>query len=347
MSGVSKPDWHTPCCLNSPERPAQTTKHKCGNRSGPWKGRSLLWKGAPLSCAARQARFKLDTVVSEERYNDAVNEEVEPARALEAAEEAARVAGEILLGEYPQLQNVREVTRHDVKLDVDVRCEEAIQQVIRRHFPRHGFLAEESGDRASSSSPYLWVVDPLDGTVNFYHGVPHFSVSIALAKEGKTLVGVVLDPVRDEMFTAVSGKGALLNGAPIHVASRARMSECIACGGLSKLSELVEDSAGELLRLVKAVRKVRITGSAALDICYVACGRFDLYREVSIMRWDIAAGFLIATEAGGTTYVKSRHDSGGLQAVVSYPPVDRDFLKLLGLQSLTNTGGRSSLQAEF
>ncbi len=263
---------------------------------------------------------------------------------LEVAEQAARAAGEILLSEFKRPKKVIKLARHDIKLDVDCRCEDEIRRVILDRFPDHGILAEESGESAPTKSPYLWVIDPLDGTVNFYYGVPHFSVSVALKCAGETVLGIVLDPVRNEMFSAVAGEGAYLNGEPIQVSSRTETSECIACGGLSKFSELYREGADDLFRLTAAVRKVRITGSAALDICYVACGRFDLYREVSIMIWDIAAGLLIVHEAGGTTFLGTRDaPPHSFQAVASHRPVDRAFLELMRLESLEETKGRSSL----
>jgi len=188
----------------------------------------------------------------------------------------------------------------NVVTTADKESEKIILKTIRSVFPHHGFLMEESGERLSSS-PHRWVIDPLDGTVNFAHGVPVCCVSIGVEREGEPLVGGVFNPFNGELFFAVKGNGATLNGRPIHVSKTKKMIDSLIATGFPYNRKL-----GQAL-YVKNVQKfigttqgIRRLGAAALDMAYVACGRFDGYWETNIKPWDSAAGRLLVTEAGGT-----------------------------------------------
>lgn len=182
----------------------------------------------------------------------------------------------------------------------DVEAEKAIAAVIHRRFPRHGIMGEE-GKYARSDSPWLWIVDPLDGTNNFSRGIPHYSVSVACAKEGEVVAGCVLDSERGELFTATKGGGAFLDGKRIHVSDAGSLDGALLGTGF------YYDRGSPIRRTLKAAERffdrgimcVRRFGSAALDLCYVACGRFDGFWEYRLAPWDFAAGFLIVEEAGG------------------------------------------------
>jgi myo-inositol-1(or 4)-monophosphatase len=202
------------------------------------------------------------------------------------------------------------VTQHDIKLELDVRSQKLIEKSLRSAFPKVAVLGEEgiSGDQ---NAEYRWVVDPIDGTVNFAYGLPHAAVSIALQhrmaapggtayEDGyETVVGVVYDPFMDEMWTAIRGQPARLNGRIIRVSRRRKLSEAIVSIGFAKSRESLNATLPYFNKLVYRIRKIRMMGSAALALTYVANGRFDVYIERGISLWDIAAGGLILECAGG------------------------------------------------
>ena len=189
--------------------------------------------------------------------------------------------------------------------EIDHRSEALILASLHNHFPGHTINAEESG-HLEGSSEHTWYIDPLDGTINYAHGIPFFSVSIAYAFHGQLTLGVVYDPLRDECFSAERGQGAWLNDHPIHVASTPNLFDSLLVTGFSHithrapLDEAHTDNMDNFKRLMQASQGVRRLGSAALDLAYVACGRLDGYWEYSIHSWDIAAGALLVEEAGGT-----------------------------------------------
>jgi myo-inositol-1(or 4)-monophosphatase len=186
--------------------------------------------------------------------------------------------------------------RHDVKLDVDRQTEELIISMIRRRYPDHGFIAEEIGHDLEKPDEN-WIIDPLDGSVNFSHGIPHFCTSIAFREEERYLVGVVYDPMRDETFSALAGGGAFLNRNPMTRRSIKSLEEAVVSGGFFKIESLQEG--GKIFeKIAPRVKKVRFFGSAALDLCYLACGRVNGYIQHAVNEWDIAAASLIAEEQG-------------------------------------------------
>ena len=205
-------------------------------------------------------------------------------------------------------KRVNLATQHDIKLELDVRCQNLIQQTLGQVFPEAAFLGEE-GIFGTSDADWRWVVDPIDGTVNFAYGIPHACVSIALQQRTKTkrltkdsyqtVVGVVYDPFCDELWTAIKGRPARLNGRIIHVSRRKKLSESIIAIGFAKSTESLKATLPYFNQLVARVRKIRMMGAAALALTYVATGRFDGYVERGIRLWDIAAGALIIECAGG------------------------------------------------
>ncbi|MCB1859957.1 MAG: inositol monophosphatase [Gammaproteobacteria bacterium] len=214
---------------------------------------------------------------------------------------AARSAGNLLLRYYDRVDtlNVSAKGLNDFVSDVDKASEQAIIEVLRKSYPDHAILAEESGEHGRSD--YQWVIDPLDGTTNYLHGFPQFSVSIALKHKGVLEHALVYDPLRDEMFTASRGAGALLNDRRIRASSRKVLTGALLGTGFP-YRELVhlDPYLGMFRDLISEVAGIRRPGSAALDLAYVAAGRLDGFWELGLSEWDIAAGALLIKEAGGT-----------------------------------------------
>ena len=224
-------------------------------------------------------------------------------RALTTATQAARAAGKLMRQNLSRPKRINEATQHDIKLELDVRCQKLIERALRREFPTIAILGEEGilGDPASAAR---WVVDPIDGTVNFTYGIPHACVSIALQRRLKgenyeSVVGVVFDPFQDELWTAILGGKAFLNGRSISVSKRAKLADAIVSIGFAKSKSNTERGLPYFAWLVRRVRKVRMLGSAALGLTYVASGRLDAYIERGVSLWDVAAGGLIIECAGG------------------------------------------------
>lgn len=226
---------------------------------------------------------------------------------LDVAREAARAAGELLRARFEKPLTVNATTAHDIKLEVDVLAQNLITKILLDRFPEHALFGEEGivGDQASD---HQWVVDPLDGTVNYFYGIPHFCISIALRFRGEIIVGVIYDPIRDELWSGEKGQPPLLNGKEFHVSTRADLAEAVISVGLSKTSATIEMGLPLLQEMVHRVRKCRMLGSAALDLAYVACGRLDAYIEQGISLWDIAAGWLLVEAAGGRVEMQARTD---------------------------------------
>ncbi|HKS26735.1 MAG TPA: inositol monophosphatase family protein [Pyrinomonadaceae bacterium] len=189
----------------------------------------------------------------------------------------------------------------DLVTEADLAAERFIIERIQTHYPRHAILAEESGATHSveRASEYKWIVDPLDGTTNYAHGYPVFCVSIALERAGQVVIGVIYDPVRDEMFAAERGEGATLNGRRIRVSEVEDLNRAMVCTGFPYDVRDRGDFARHFANFIMQAQAIRRDGSAALDMAYVACGRFDGFFEEGLRPWDVAAGVLLVEEAGG------------------------------------------------
>ena len=219
---------------------------------------------------------------------------------LTTAVRAAREAGTVLTQSARSGFRIEYKAAINLVTDADRAAEERIVQTILAAHPSHRILAEERGQGGSDDSPYQWIVDPLDGTTNFAHGFPFYSVSIGLEHDGESVLGVVLDPVRDELFTAVRGQGAYMNSEPIHVSDVKTLDKSLLVTGFAyNIRETPNNNLDHFARISLRAQAVRRTGSAALDLCYVAAGRFDGYWEVVLSPWDMAGGIVILREAGG------------------------------------------------
>jgi len=214
--------------------------------------------------------------------------------------EAATAAGQILLDYACHGFQIEYKHAIDLVTDADRKSEQVIIDTIRRAYRHHDILAEERGMESVGASPYKWVIDPLDGTTNFAHGFPMYCVSIGLEYRGKIVLGVILDPTRQELFVAVFGQGATLNGKPISVSRSSELNAALLVTGFAyDFRESTHNNLDYFTRFCLVARGVRRTGSAAIDLCYVAAGRFDGFWEMKLHPWDMAAGSLMVTEAGG------------------------------------------------
>jgi myo-inositol-1(or 4)-monophosphatase len=212
--------------------------------------------------------------------------------------EIAREAGALLMGHFRARVAVEYKGEADLVTIADRESEKLIRRRILEHWPTHDILGEEGGF-ADTGSAYRWYVDPLDGTTNFAHGFPVFCVSMAVEHEGGRIAAVIYDPTRDELFTAEKGKGARLNGQPIHVSPIATLAECLVATGFPSHKRHKNPNIFFYHQITLRTHGVRRAGSAALDLCCVASGRFDGFWEFNLNPWDTAAGVLIVEEAGG------------------------------------------------
>lgn len=219
---------------------------------------------------------------------------------LAAAFAMAVEAGNIQMSYFRNrhLEQATKLNDSDVVTIADKESETAILNYIRQHFPEHGIISEESG-RDHEEKEWRWVVDPLDGTTNFANGIPSFCVSIALEHNKEAVIGVVYAPYLQECFYGVKGAGAWLNGQPIHCSDKTEMSKAVVATGMPyDRNDNPDNNLAEICRMALCVRGIRRMGSAAIDLCYTAAGFLDAYWELNLNRWDVAAGQLIATEAG-------------------------------------------------
>ncbi|MDZ7799519.1 MAG: inositol monophosphatase family protein [Trueperaceae bacterium] len=215
--------------------------------------------------------------------------------AIRAADEAGRIQRTHMGG---ALEIDTKSSATDLVTQVDRACEARIREVIAAAFPDHVVLGEEQGQEGNARC--RWIVDPLDGTLNYAHGFPFFCVSVALEVDGRVEIGVVLDPVRDELFQAVRGRGATLNGRPLAVTTEPTLLNAMLATGFAYVEETQHQNLEVFARALPHVRAVRRPGAAALDLCYVAAGRLDGFWELKLNAWDVAAGVLLIREAGGT-----------------------------------------------
>ena len=228
--------------------------------------------------------------------------------ALEIAIVSAREAGVLLIKEFGRPPVVNELHAHDIKLALDVEAQDLITRRLLGRFPDHTLYGEE-GIAGNQSSEWQWIVDPIDGTVNYFYGLPHYCISIALRRGDEMQLGVIYDPSRDELWQTVKGGPSLLNGQAIRVSERLELADSVVSIGFSKSKATINAGLKLLPKYVERVRKCRLMGSAALDLAYVATGRLDAYIEQSVSLWDVAAGMMLVENAGGRFEMTARTDT--------------------------------------
>ncbi|MGE4611316.1 MAG: inositol monophosphatase family protein [Paracoccaceae bacterium] len=247
---------------------------------------------------------------------------------------AARIAGRKLLRDFNEVENLQVSTKGpgDFVSKADTMAEETIREQLTEARPNYGFLGEESDEIFGEDPTRRWIVDPLDGTTNFLHGMPHWAVSIALEHRGQIVAAVIYDPLKDELFTAEKGEGAWVNGKRLRVSGRSELIETVFAtgvpfGGRSDLPETLQD----LARIMPVCAGVRRWGAASLDLAYVAAGRYDGYWERRLHAWDIAAGILLVKEAGGIVESIDSDDSPIVTGdiLVANEPLFNRFAKLV------------------
>src|SRR5918998_3304952 len=250
---------------------------------------------------------------------------------IEAALSAAREAGEVLRKGFGWQHSVRYKGEVDLVTEVDEQAERVIKEILLGAFPSYGMLAEEGGEQRGEEDA-RWIVDPLDGTINYAHGLPIFCVSIALERAGELVLGVVYDPMREETYVARCGGGATLNNEPIRVSDTDEPIQALIATGFPHDRDKMPEALDLFGRFAALTRGMRRLGSTALDLCYVASGRLDGYYERGIWAWDIAAGSLIPEEAGGkvTNYRGGTLDLEGRQIVASNGALHTAMTKLTG-----------------
>jgi myo-inositol-1(or 4)-monophosphatase len=225
----------------------------------------------------------------------------ETANFLSVAWEAASAAGTLMREQWQEPKSIAYKGAIDLVTSVDRECERRIVEMLRHNFPDHSILAEEETDWVGTQGSYRWIIDPLDGTTNFAHSYPQFCVSIALEQDGEVMLGLVYDPLRSECFRAVKGQGATLNGSPIRISKVKELDKALLATGFPYDHR---EKADFYLSFFKAFmtrsQGIRRNGSAALDLCYAACGRIDGFWELKLRPWDTAAGGLMVQEAGGS-----------------------------------------------
>ena len=246
--------------------------------------------------------------------------------------EQAAAAGAAELMSWRGRFAAREKSARDLMTDADLASQAAVYAVIQGNFPDHGFLGEEDPDPRQLEKPYCWVVDPLDGTTNYVHDYPCFAVSVAVAAEGRLMAGVILDPLRQECFRAAAGQGSQLNGEPIATSTTTAVEQSLVA--ISFPPDLQADSPDlqAFLRVAPRCQALRRTGSAALNLAYVACGRLDAHWAHFIHPWDSAAGVLLVQEAGGVASAcrgGKYHLEEGDYAVAATPELQRALRPLI------------------
>jgi myo-inositol-1(or 4)-monophosphatase len=250
---------------------------------------------------------------------------------MDIAIQAARKAALLLQRRLGRVKRVTYKGAVNLVTEMDLLSERTIVSYIQLRFPDHCFLAEERAAR-SGDSPYQWIIDPLDGTTNYTHGFPIYCVSIALAKGGEVILGVIYDPTREELFSAEKGKGARLNGKKIHVSSTEKLSQSLLATGFPyDLRESSANNFDHFRNFALRAQAVRRAGSAALDLCYVAAGRFDGFWEMKLGPWDMAAGSLLVKEAGGqsTDFFGRPLRLEGNQVLASNGKIHRSMIRIL------------------
>lgn len=247
--------------------------------------------------------------------------------AVRAAEQGAR----ILQSRFGNISSIEKKAAQEIVTEADTESEKEIIGVIRSNFPEHGILSEESGLKTSPSD-YKWIIDPLDGTVNFAHQVPIFCISIALAFQDDIVLGIVLNPLSGDFFSAIKGQGSQLNGQPIQVSPISTITDSLLVTGFAyNVNEIFEPVITRYGNCLRAAQGMRRLGSAALDLCFVACGRFEGFWEQNLKPWDTAAGSLIASEAGGqvTTFSNQPFTIDQMEILATNGKIHGEMLGLL------------------
>ena len=250
---------------------------------------------------------------------------------LQTAKQAAYQAGQMIRSRIGKLKRVRYKGAINIVTDVDEKAEAMIVGLLKKSYPDYGILAEESPEQIKGDNK--WIIDPLDGTTNFAHGFPFFAVSIALERAGETVLGVVYDPVRDEMFYAEKGKGAFLNKKRISVSTVNKMGQSfLATGFAYDFKAKKQNNLNHFSNFLMVSMAVRRAGAAALDLCYVACGRFDGFWELGLSPWDTAAAEFIIREAGGkvTDISGKKFSNYGKSIVASNNLMHKKMINILG-----------------
>lgn len=253
---------------------------------------------------------------------------------LDVATEAALQAGSILRSHFGRLESIeKKGASGNLVTEADHAAEKAVLSVLLRHFPDHAILAEEGGRIGSPDSPFLWAIDPLDGTTNYAHQYPVFSVSIGLLVDGLPQIGVIYDPMRQELFQAIRGQGAMRDRHPIRVSQTSTVEESLLVTGFAYDRRTTSDNNyAEFCHLTDLTHGVRRGGSASIDLAYVACGRLDGYWERGLSPWDLAAGVLLVEEAGGcvTAYDETPLDLNSGRVLATNGQIHSELSKILG-----------------
>jgi myo-inositol-1(or 4)-monophosphatase len=251
---------------------------------------------------------------------------------LSVARRASREAGKILMGRFGKINHIMKKGKIDLVTEADLQSEKTILDLIGRHFPQDSIISEEAGEYGHLPER-VWLVDPLDGTTNFTHHFPFFAVSIALEVEKELVLGVVFNPSMDEYFEAVTGRGATFNNNPIRVSQTERLGDALLATGFPyDVHERPDSVIKRFKRMIVGAQGIRRPGSAAIDLCYVAEGRFDGFWEEGLKPWDTAAGILIVREAGGrvSTFDGAPCTPYSKSIVASNPFIHEEMTRLLG-----------------
>ena len=256
-------------------------------------------------------------------------------------EEAKRVGTEaiyngarVLRNHFGRISQIDQKGVFDLVTEADTESEKQIMETIRQAFPDHAILAEESGANRGTAE-YQWLIDPLDGTTNYVHQLPFFTIAIALSVRGNIELGLILNPMDGELYAAIAGKGATLNGKPIKVSSTASVSDSLLVTGFPyDFNEIVEPAMKRFSVCQQASQGVRRLGSAALDMCYLACGRFDGFWEQNLKPWDKAAGAVVAAEAGAviTNFSNQPFSMDQNEILITNGKIHEEMLSLLKIE---------------
>lgn len=252
---------------------------------------------------------------------------------LATARHAAEAAGEIIRANWHKPKTIDYKGVIDLVTDTDRQCERTIVEILTRRFPEHSILAEEETLLERHGNSFRWIVDPLDGTTNFAHGYPHFCVSIALEQEGEVILGLVYDPLRRECFRAIKDHGATLNGQSIHCSTIDDLDKALLATGFPyDRREHADYYLSYFNAFLTRCQGIRRNGSAALDLCYVACGRIDGYWELKLKPWDVAAGSLIVSEARGklSDFRGQRFDISGSETLAANALIHPQMARITG-----------------